>query len=85
MNKNLDIFTDKLNFKTFIFIAYLFFFKKKNIRVFFYTIGLSFPFFKKFKSSKKIKLIDISKFHESRFFIKNKSLFQLIWIEIEKF
>ena len=77
MNKNLDIFTDKLNFRTFIFIAYLFFFKK-NIRVFLHN-WIKFSFFKKFKSSKKIKLIDISKFHESRFFIKNKSLFQLIY------
>lgn len=85
MKKNLDIYTDKLNFKTLIIIFYYFFLKKKKIRVFFYTIGLSFPFFKQFKFSKNIKLIDITSFHESRFFINNKSLFNLIWIEIENF
>jgi hypothetical protein len=85
MMSNLDIYTDKLGFKTFLLIIYYFFFKEKKLRIFFYTKGYSFPFYKKLNIYKNIKLIDISNLHESRYFINNKSIFQLIWIEIDNF
>jgi len=85
MNRNLDIYTDKLNFRSFLLIIYLLFLKKKKIRIFFYTSGASFILFKKLRLSKNIKLIDLSKLHESRIFINDNSLFKLIWVEIDNF
>ena len=85
MNKTLDIYTDKLSFLTVLVIIYYIYIKKKKLRIFFYTKGITFLFFNKIKNLQNVKIVDISKFHDSKVFLNNKSIFESIWIEIDDF
>ena len=88
MKNNLDVYVDKLSLFTFFII----FIKKKQfkkIRVFYYIksnflFSSNFFNFSSYFFNKELKLINLSKFEESKIFINNKSIFHIIWDEVDK-
>ena len=85
MNKTLDIYTDKLSFLTILLVIYYVYIKKKKLRIFFYTKGITFLFFNKINNLDNVKIVDISKFHDSKIYFNNKSIVESIWIMIDNF